>query len=482
MNQFKLGFAVIAFVFLFAGTILLADEEKTLPKTYRLVSSRQPGSVDLVEKTFDAAGTLMLELDPKLLVSKESPASEEKRKAKETSKESGDDQKPIVQSIPMKVTSRQAYEEMLIQPGNLLQGENAKSTLGAWYFLKNDTQIKIDENEAKPILDLNQPLIGVDIKGAQVNFFRQDGFLTRDELDLVNVQGNTLLLDHILPNKSVKVGDSWKQSPDTMALLLQLDLVFNLDIQTTLTDVQKNVAILETKGWIEGSYEGNTSKINVTGKAFFDVTRGRILWFGMVIEEKKTAGYVTPGMDVTAKIQYKIKPLEESKNLTSDATSKLAFDESQYGLILFEDPGKTWKFVLTPDWEPMDQNKFQSNFRLLRDGELVAQCTVAKVQNPKISMDTKPEDFANAVKEMLKENFQSILDVKTLKSADGSDIYRVDVAAKYEDLDLRYICYLITQKDEKDPKQYTMIFTLEDELTEKFGEANEQMIQSFSWK
>ena len=55
MNQFKLGFTVIAFVFLFTGTILLAEEEKSLPKTYRLVSLRQPGSVDLVEKTLDAA-------------------------------------------------------------------------------------------------------------------------------------------------------------------------------------------------------------------------------------------------------------------------------------------------------------------------------------------------------------------------------------------------------------------------------------------
>ena len=130
----------------------------------------------------------------------------------------------------------------------------------------------------------------------------------------------------------------------------------------------------------------------------------------------------------------------------------------------------------------MNQNKIQSNFRLLRDGELVAQCTVAKVQNAKVSLNTKPEDFANELKAMLKENFQSILDVKTLKSADGSDVYRVDVAAKYEDLDLRYICYLITQKDAKEPKQYTMIFTLEDELMEKFSDANEQMIQSFSWK
>ena len=482
MKQFKLGFTVIVFVFLFAGTFLWADEKNSFAKTYRLVSSRQSGSVDLIEKTFDAAGTLLLELDPDSLVSKSSPGNDEKKNAKEKSKESDPEQKPVIQSIPMKVASRQSYEEMLIQAGNLLQGENAKSTLGAWYFLENKTEIKIGESATKPELNLDQPIIGVDIKGAQANFFRQDGFLTRDELDLINVQGNTLLLDHILPNKSVKVGDSWKQSPDTMAILLQLDLVFNLDIQTTLTEVKKNVAILETKGWIEGSCEGSTSKINVTGKAFFDVTRGRILWFGMVIEEKRTAGYVTPGMDVTAKVQYKIKPLDESKNLTSDATSKLTFDEAQYGLILFEDPGDAWKFVLTPDWEPMNQNKYQSNFRLLREGELVAQCTVAKVQTPKISQNMKPDEFANEVKEMLKDNFQSILDVKTLKSADGSDVYRVDVAAKYEGLDLRYICYLITQKDAKEPKQYTMIFTLEDELLEKFSDANEQMIQSFSWK
>ena len=163
MKQFKLGFTVIVFVFLFAGTFLWADEKNSFAKTYRLVSSRQSGSVDLIEKTFDAAGTLLLELDPDSLVSKSSPGNDEKKNAKEKSKESDPEQKPVIQSIPMKVASRQSYEEMLIQAGNLLQGENAKSTLGAWYFLENKTEIKIGESATKPELNLDQPIIGVDI-------------------------------------------------------------------------------------------------------------------------------------------------------------------------------------------------------------------------------------------------------------------------------------------------------------------------------
>ena len=79
MKQFKPGFTAIVFVILLAGTVLLAQEEDASKKTYRLVSSRQSGSVDLVEKSFDAAGTLQLELDPDSLVSKSSPGNEEKK-------------------------------------------------------------------------------------------------------------------------------------------------------------------------------------------------------------------------------------------------------------------------------------------------------------------------------------------------------------------------------------------------------------------
>ncbi len=490
---------------------------ETSAETFRLISSRRSGDVDLVEKTFDAAGTLMLEIDPATHVSVASPGREEKNKNKEkTAPEAGsstngsraggaessagtgsadaassadtkdakgaaaDGKSPLIQKIPMKVSSVQKYEEMFIQEGNLLQGENAKSTLGAWYFLENKTQIKIENTETEPILDLNQPFFGIEIKNGQIHFFRPGGFLTRDELDVINVQGNTLLADYILPNRDVKIGESWKQSPDTMGMLLQMDLVFNLDIRTKLSEVKKGIAILETSGWIEGSYEGNTSKINVTGKSYFDLKRGRILWFGLVIKEQRTAGFVSPGMDVTAKVQYKITPMESSTHLTGDSTSKLAFDESQYGLLLFQDPGNVWKMVLTPDWEPLNCSDFQSNLRLLRDGELVAQCSIAKNKDAKLTQNMKPEEFAKSVQEMLGDRFDSILDVKTMTHDDGTVIVRVDVAAKYQDLAIRHFYYLITKKGEN-PKQYTIVFTLEDSLLENFGEENEKLVQSFSW-
>jgi len=476
--------AAALFLFTAAGTgILFAEESRT---GYRLISQRTSGDGDLVEKTFDAAGNLLLEMDPQTQQNVSVPKTEENggETAKETSEENKtekDTPRTVIQKIPMKVTSRQKYEEIFIQEGNLLPGERAKSTLGAWHFLENDTLIKIEETAMKQELDLAQPLFGVDIKDSHIHIFRPDGFLTRNELDTVNIQGNTLLVDYILPNRTnVQIGESWKQSPDTMGMLLQMDLVFNLDIQTTLTDVQKNIAILETSGWLEGSYEGNTSKLEVKGKSYFDLKRGRIVWFGLVIEEKRTAGYVTPGMDVTAKVQYKITPLTESKNLTDATVGKIAFDEAQYGLLLFEDPGKAWRVVLTPEWEPMNHNKYQSNFRLVSNGELVAQCSIASIRDTRSTLDLKPEEYTAKVREMLKDQFESILDVKSMQRDDNTEITRVDVAAKYEDMDLRMYYYLLTRKGES-PRQCTVVFTLEENLVEKFGETNEELIQSFTW-
>ncbi|MBQ2822007.1 MAG: hypothetical protein IJF17_10555 [Thermoguttaceae bacterium] len=452
---------------------------------YSLISQRKAGDVDIVEKKFDAAGSLLVELDPQTHASVSSPGREEKNKQADEKKNPENQEqtnsKPLIQKIPMKVSSTQKYEEIFIQEGNLLHGENAKSTLGAWYFLENNTNIKIENTESKPVLDLNQPLIGVDIKNTLINFFRPDGFLERSELDVINVQGNTLLVDYILPKRKVKIGESWKQSPDTMGMLLQMDLVFNLDIQTTLTEVKKNIAILDTAGWIEGSYEGNTSKIDVTGKAYFDLNRGRIVWFGLVIQEKRTAGFIAPGMDVTAKVQYQIKPLTTSEKLNDQTVSKITFDETKYGMILCRDPGKAWKVVMTTDWEPLSMNEYQSSFRLLREGELVAQCSIAKIQNTKGTLGLKPEDYAQNIKEMLKDGFDSILDIKTMKIDEETEAVRVDVAAKYENLPLRMIYYLITRKGTK-PVQYTMVFTLEEDLLEKFANANEPVIQSFSWE
>ena len=236
---------------LFAQT---APKAQTDAKTYRLISSRKDGSVDRVEKEIEIAGKLIYEIDPQTAQSVATPTREEITKS--------DGSKRYIQRVPMKIDGKQTYEECFIQRGNTLQGELAKSTLGAWYFLADELKMEVDTTTEEPKLDSENPLMAVDIRDAKTHIFRPGGTLTREELDIVNLQANSLLLDFMLPNRAdIRVGDTWKQSPDVMGLMLQLDLVFQLDVRTKLSEVKKTIAVLETSGWVEGSSDGTASKI-----------------------------------------------------------------------------------------------------------------------------------------------------------------------------------------------------------------------------
>ena len=486
---------LIVFVLLWMVNVSAQEAEKAeADASYSLISRRQDGDVDLVAKQIDIAGKLVVQLDPKTGESISNPARDAKNaenaenaKNAEEAENAGNTKnaekkaEPKIQRIPIKVSSKQEYEEVRIAQGNFAQGETARSTLGAWYFLQDATTIQVGETEEKPQLDKNLPLVGVDVREGTVQFFRPNGLLTREEKDLIDLQANTLLLDALLPNRNgMKVGDTWKLSPDVMALLLQLDLVFQLDMKGTFSEVKKGIAILSISGWMEGSSDGTSSKIDVEGKVYFDLKRGRILWIGLVVRENRSAGYVAPGMEVVARLQYRIKPQEQAKHLTEKTLASLTFDEKQYGVLRFVDPGKRWECQMDSHWFATTWNEKQATFRLVKGGNLIAQCSIAVPQDGQASLKMSIDDFAQNIRKTLGAGFGEILEQKNSLLDDGTEIYRIDVAGKVDELALRWVYYLITKRGEN-PKQETVVFTVEEKLLPDFGTSDQQIIDTFQW-
>lgn len=471
------------------GASNAADETADPTKSYSLVSKRTDGSVDLVSKQIDVTGKLLIRVDTATGESTSTPNSDKANQdgtSQDASDKAGNDaadsSKIKEQQIALKVSSKQEYEEMLITDGNLLQGEFAKPIRGAMFFKSDETTITVGDTTEKPALDKDQPLVGVEIQNTGSNFFRPNGLLTREERDLIDQQGCTLLLDKLLPNRTdMKIGDTWKQSPEVMAALLQLDLVYQIDIKTTLSEVKSGVAILNTEGWIEGSSDSTSSKINIEGKMYFDLSRGRIIWFGMIIREKRAAGYVAPGMDVAERLQYRIKPLPQSSNLTEKTVSEIRFDPALYDQLLFKGPEKTWEFVQDSHWYPMTMNDREVTFRLVKGGNLIAQCTVATPLNVKETQNLTMEDFASNIQKALGAGFEKVLNQNVSRRDDGTEVYRVEVSGTANDLPLRWFYYLITKRGEE-PRQKSVVFTVENDLLEQFNASDVQMIETFQWK
>ena len=75
-------------------------------------------------------------------------------------------------------------------------------------YRRADAAIRIDKDGVKPTLTSNRCLVGVKVEGSTVTMFSPEGPLSRDELDLIDLQGNSLLLDRLLPLERVAIGDT----------------------------------------------------------------------------------------------------------------------------------------------------------------------------------------------------------------------------------------------------------------------------------
>ena len=131
--------------------------------------------------------------------------------------------------------------------------------------------IKVGDHQFEPALRPEHRLIAVEAGKQSAVLFSPSGSLTRAELDAIDIQGNSLLLDRLLPDKPVSVGDRWQLPDELLAALLGLDEVAKSDVQSTLKEVTSTVARFELAGTIEGAVFGVTTKIELKGKYRFDL-------------------------------------------------------------------------------------------------------------------------------------------------------------------------------------------------------------------
>ncbi|MCL6503566.1 MAG: hypothetical protein K6T86_12860 [Pirellulales bacterium] len=171
--------------------------------------------------------------------------------------------------------------------------------------------IQVEQNESTRELRDSRRLLAAACDGSQAWLWSPNGPLTRDELDLIDLPANTLLLDLLLPAQAVAVGATWEHSPEQMALLLGLDAASVSTVASTLKSCTAQEARMELAGKVEGAIGGVATELELAGKYTFDRVSNQITWLALRIQERRSIGHVSPGLDVIANLQVSIAPLAE---------------------------------------------------------------------------------------------------------------------------------------------------------------------------
>ncbi len=342
----------------------------------------------------------------------------------------------------------------------------------------------------RPLLDASRKNIVCRFDGKTLNLFSPTGCLKSDQyLLLSDMPCNTLLLDLLLPNREVKLGEEWTISTDVLQAILNLEAIENNTARFVLTAIIDDIAEVDfylqggkdEKGellpsTLEGAWQGASVAMELTGKYQFDLKTGRMTWFGLKAIEQRSDSLIEPGIDWTALVRVKIAPLAETKNLTPDVVHQLKVKEtSELKQLYYDGKNGPWTFYHGRQWWMTEDTPQTAALCLIMNGEGVAQCNINANELVERDKMAPLSFYKEEIKKSLAERFGSFVKDMEFVNEAGYLVYAVVVDGEYDDMKLRWIYYLLTSPE---GCQTSVVFEIRADMLDKFSSAGEQIVDS----
>ncbi|MEX2026550.1 MAG: hypothetical protein WEH44_04605 [Pirellulaceae bacterium] len=359
----------------------------------------------------------------------------------------------------------------IIAKGQLRYEERTAKDVALRYYRAADAHIVVAEGGISPALDGRRKLIAVDLTTPRPTLYSPHSPLSRAELELLDVQGNTAVLDRLLPGRRVKVGDKWEDSPDVLAALLALDAVHQSNSSSTLLKVEDNIAVVEFGGQLCGSVAGTPTDLNLAGTYCYDLTARRMASLALVIEEKRAIGPAEPGFEVSARIEVLIDRLQQSDALGDEALAAAlrSSDKSENSLLLSHASADAGMRLLHGRrWRLMHENGTTAVFRLIDLGDVLAQCNLHRLADLPAGKRPTLDEFKADVKKSLGTHFGEFQEAAADVTATGLRRLRVTVSGVVAEVPIRWIYFHLSDDA---GRQASCIFTLQqDRLAQLAGD------------
>lgn len=377
--------------------------------------------------------------------------------------------------LPLLIKASMSYHDK--QLGNDDQTEDGKLSINRRYVRHYDavqTEIKIQDAEFSPQLRDSRQVIGVWIVDGQRHSFSPAGHLTRDELDLVETLGDSQLLGLLLPTEAVAIGDQWSVPEAALALLLDIDAIGQTDLQGVLEELDEQTARIEVRGTVHGAIGGVATEIEVKARLQFDRQKELVTRMELLTKEKRAIGHVGPGVDAVSKLRLQRLPLQTDGRLTKAIVDTVAFPpEQELTQLEFEAVNKLHRTIHDRNWHVTGDQPSVTILRLLRRGELIAQCNITPQSARVEGTPTDLESYRDRVHANLGDRFIQFVESSQEKDGDRT-VSRVVADGKVDELPIRWIYYLIRGEGDA---MLSVSFTVEADLIESFGDSDRQLVE-----
>lgn len=329
----------------------------------------------------------------------------------------------------------------------------------------------------------------VAVRGTTASPYLADGFLSREEAELLDTPFDPLLIDGLRPEGPVAEGQSWRLDGDLAAGLLAIDTLASGGLEASLAKVEDDRATIRLAGTVTGAVDGAPTRLQIEGTAMVAAARdeapsrwrleGRVTELEATIKERREAGWVAPGLDVEARVVTRRAVLTTAANearQADDLGPALADRPRGPGrpdAVWHRHAGGRYALVMDGRWRVIEDGPEGLVMRFVDKGALIAQCSIVPL--PPTAADSPPtEDTVRAdVRRSLADQFGHLAESDVSTREDGTRVVRVVVDGAAEGRPFRWIHHVLT-----DPAghQAAVTFMMEPVLAERFAAADRELV------
>ena len=378
------------------------------------------------------------------------------------------------QKQPISVAAKLAYDEKRLAAATA--DTTAGTPLAVRYYDQAEAVIKVNETGRTPKLADDKRTIIVEQGQQRPMAYCPDGPLSREQLDLVDVVGDSICINRLLPKQPVAEGESWANDATVMGPLLTFDTVAVCEVQSILDEFNENYAKVRLSGDVHGTADGAATQQEVRGVYLFDRKLHRITRLNLAVREKRSIGGATPGIDAVAKVQVKIDPIETSSHLTDEVVAK-STNAARTPLrdLLFESPTLGFRVKHDRQWYVTAERREAVTFRRVDGGDLVAQCTLTALPPKSAGRQTSLEQFQKDITFSLGKNFGELVSSRQWQNAAGLYCYEVVARGLVEELPVEWHYYLLAPES---GNRVSAAVTIEKPMLERVASADRELVES----
>ena len=416
-----------------AVSIILAADQPARGAKTPLKAGETVGSVRRVKAVLEVTGHLLTK-EPK-------QSDEEARKH------------------PLKAVGDLVYEERLV---------DLPTRRALRFYERAKAEMEVDGQAQQVELRGDRRWIRVSAEATAPAMACLEGGLTRQELDLLEIPAASHLLTLLLPNEPVEVGDRWQHENDHLAQLFNLDAVTVNDVQSELKGVAEGEARMELTGRLVGSAQGAVTDLEVKAKYSFHLQQKQITWIALAVQENRSIGLGTPGLQVKARLRMVAEPVAETQHpLSSPPDASAVEADSTAGLLEYRPEDRGFVLLHERHWHVLREEPRLSVLRWVDQGQLIAQCNLLSLPSLNAQNELKLEDFQQEIQRALGESAQQIVDARETELGPEIRALRTVVSGQVSDVPIQWIYYHLTHP--ASGKRLSCVFTMSAEELERFG-------------